>query len=182
MIGKPLAIVTITPTGKVVDRKSSFDQLEFGIGDICVPLPERPVSVGYRWYVPTEFNATDEDGKRIKLKARLHYTLQKVVDNQAYVAFKTEILTPVENDQIRSQLLQKLNKGYLAFDLAKGRLSKREVEWNEKVQEFSGVDSFLHYIGKMTENIVASAQASGKRVSKADTRLKGPDDKPIIRK
>lgn len=182
MIGKPLAIVTITPTGKVKDRKSSFEQMEIGIGDICISMPEKPVAAGYRWFVPAEFNASDEDGKRLKLKARLYYELEKVVDGQAYISFRTEVLTPIESDQVRSQLLQKLNKGYLAFDIAKGRLTKREVEWNEKVQEFSGVDSFLHYIGKMTENLASSKVKSTNRVSEAEQKLKGPDDKPIIRK
>ena len=182
MIGKPLAIVTITPSGKVVDRKSSFDQLEFGIGDICIPMPEKPVAQGYRWFVPTEFNATDEDGKRLKLKARLHYELSKFVNGQAYISFRTEVLTPVESEQVRSQLLQKLNRGYLAFDIENGRLSKREIEWNEKVQEFSGVDSFLHYIGKMTEQIVKADPANPRRVSKTAPKIKGPNDKPIIRK
>ena len=182
MIGKPLAIVTITPTGKVKDRKSSFEQMEIGIGDICIPLPEKPIAAGYRWFVPTEFNASDEEGRRLKLKARLYYELEKVVGGQAYISFRTEVLTPIESDQVRSQLLQKLNKGYLAFDIAKGRLTKREVEWNEKVQEFSGADSFLHYIGKMTEKLASAEVKTTKRVSQADSELKGPDDKPIIRK
>ena len=52
-IGKPLAVVTISPQGKVIDRKSSDGQFQFGVGDICTPLPEKPVSIGHRWFVPT---------------------------------------------------------------------------------------------------------------------------------
>ena len=119
----------------------------------------------------------------MQLKARINYELTKVVDGQAYISFRTEILTPVENDQIRSQLLQKLSKGYAAFDIAKGRLSKKEIEWNEKVQEFSGPDSLLHYVGKMTERLVASKGVGAiGQTSDASTRIKGPDDEPVIRK
>ena len=183
MVGKPLAILTISRSGKVVDRKSSFKQLDFGVGDICVPMPEKPIPVGHRWFVPTEFSATDPDGKRLQLKSRINYELNKVVDGQAYISFRTEILTPIENDQIRSQLLQKLSKGYVVFDIEKGRLSKKEIEWNEKVQEFSGPDSLLHYIGKMTEQIAETGKSSStRRASNAGAKIKGPDDKPIIRK
>lgn len=156
MIGKPLAEVTISPTGKIVRRDSEKSQINFGVGDLCTPLPEQPVPVGHRWFVPTEFDAVDDDGKRLKLKARINYQLAKITDGAAIISFRSEVLTPIENDKIRSQLLQKLNDGYVAIDLNKGRLVSKEVLWNEKVQEYAGADSFLHYIGRMTEDIVVS--------------------------
>ena len=186
MIGKPLAVITITPSGKVVDRKSSIEKIDFGIGDICTPMPENPIPIGHRWYVPTEFTANDEDGRRLQLKARLHYQLTKIVDGMAYISFRTEVLTPIENDKIRSQLLQKLTDGYIAFDLQTGRMANKEIEWNETVQEYAGPDSFLQYIGKMTEQIVASgpSKSDKPRVSGADSapRIKQREDDPIIRK
>lgn len=182
MIGKPLAVITITPSGKVVERKSSIEQINFGIGDICVPLPEKPIAVGHRWYVPTEFTATDEDGKLQRLKARLHYKLTKVVEGKAYIAFQTEVLTPIDSDKVKSQLLQKMTDGYIAFDMNLGRIAKKEIEWNEKVQEYAGPDSFLQYTGRMTEQLVRSA-VGGDRVSKkGQPEIKRPGDKPIIRK
>ena len=186
MIGKPLAVVTISPNGKVIDRKSETMQVGFGVGDICVPLPEEPISIGHRWFAPTVFDATDEDGKRLKLKARINYEFLKVVTGGlAVISFKTEVLTPIESDQVRSQLLQKLNHGYVAFDIAKGRLNTKEVRWNEKVQEYAGADSHLQYNGRMTEKIVDAKNVTGKdRISKAPSKrqkIKRPGDKPIIR-
>ncbi len=186
MIGKPLAVVTITPSGKVVDRNTKVEQLDFGIGDICTPMPEKAVGIGYRWYVPTTYTATDDNGRRLQLKARLHYQLTKVVDGKAYISFRTEILTPIENDKIKSQLLQKLNDGFLVFDIDRGRMVKKEIEWNEKVQEYAGPDSFLQYTGKMTETIVRPdvARAGQDRVSdlRKSSRDKAPEDQPAIRK
>lgn len=156
MIGKPLAEVTISPTGQIVRRDTEGKQINFGVGDLCTPLPDQPVPVGHQWFVPTVFDATDEDGKRLKLKARVNYQLAKITDGAAIISFRSEILTPIESDQVKSQLLQKLNDGYVAIDLNKGRLVSKEVLWNEKVQEYAGADSFLHYVGRMTEDIVVS--------------------------
>lgn len=185
MIGKPLAIVTINPRGKIVDRKVPDSNFNFGAGDICTPLPNEPVAMGHQWFVPTEFEATDNNGNRLKLKARINYRLAKVIDGVAIIAFRTEVLTPIETDQIRSQLLQKLNNGYVAFDIQMGRLTTKEIEWNEKVQEYAGADSFLQYTGKMTEKILVSAgKKSNNRVSdsKPAAKIKRPGEKPIIRK
>ena len=187
MVGKPLAVVTISPRGKVIDRKMDPKEGSFGVGDICTPLPEKPVSIGYRWFVPTEFAVTDDGGRKLKLKARVNYELAKVVNGVAIISFRTEVLTPIESDQIRSQLLQKLNDGYVAFDIERGRLTTREIEWNEKVQEYAGADSFLRYTGKMTEKIVVktASRKGQQRVSanskKPTPRIKRPGDKPIIR-
>ena len=185
-IGKPLGVITISPNGKVIDRKVDQGQASFGIGDICTPFPNKPISVGHRWFVPTEFAVTDEDGRKLKLKARLNYELSKVVNGVAIISFRTEVLTPIESDQIRAQLLQKLNDGYVAFDIEMGRLTTREIEWNEKVQEYAGADSYLRYTGKMTEKIVVASSngKTGNRVSKAKPRqkIKRPGEAPIIRK
>ncbi|MEM9411511.1 MAG: hypothetical protein AAGA30_10380 [Planctomycetota bacterium] len=183
-IGKPLAVVTISPQGKVIDRKSGEGQFSFGVGDICTPLPEGRISIGHRWFVPTEFNATDEDGKRLTLKARLNYQLSRVVDSVAVISFRTEVLSPIESDQVRSQLLQKLNSGYVAFDLEFGRLTTKEVKWNEKVHEYAGPDSFLQYTGRMTEKLALNATDKKKASNKVGSRtvIKKRGEKPIIRK
>ncbi len=185
MVGKPLAVVTISSKGKIIDRKVDDNKTSFGVGDICTPLPTNPVATGQRWYVPTEFEATDDNGRRLKLKARINYQLTKVIDGVAIISFRTEVLTPIESDQIRSQLLQKLNDGYVAFDIEMGRLTTKEVEWNEKVQEYAGADSFLQYTGKMIEKIVVSVPRGDQdRISKSGLapKIKRPGDKPIIRK
>lgn len=185
-IGKPLAVVTISPIGKVVDRKVDPSRASFGVGDVCTPFPNKPIAVGHRWFVPTEFDVTDDDGRNLKLKARVNYELSKVVQNVAIISFRTEVLTPIESDQIRSKLLQKMNDGYVAFDIQMGRLTTREIEWNEKVQEYAGADSFLRYTGKMTEKIVLKSPSQNRqdRVSKSKPRakVKRPGDKPVIRK
>lgn len=183
-IGKPLAMITISPEGKIVDRKSSSQQAKFGVGDICIPLPKDEVSVGHQWFVPTSFQGTDEQGRPHQLKARINYKLNKVKDQYAYVSFKTQVLTPIDSEKVRSQILQQLTNGYAVFDLADGKMIRKEVEWSEKVQGYEGPDSFLQYNGKMTEKFVSNESSpSGADVTTSQTvEIKTRESQPIIRK
>ena len=90
-IGKPLAVITISPHGKVLDRKTSLQQAKFGVGEITIPLPKEAIGIGYKWYVPMDLSAKNEDGVPQNLKARLHYELSNVRGDQAFISFRTEI-------------------------------------------------------------------------------------------
>jgi hypothetical protein len=125
------------------------------------------------------------------LKARISYQLSRVNEGIAVISFRTEVLTPIEDQQIYAQLLQKLNDGYLAFDIAKGRAVTKEIEWNEKVESFAGEDSHLQYIGRLTEKLLDSQSVSATASRPMDenppgtnpnTQIKRPDSPPIIRK
>jgi hypothetical protein len=153
-LGKTLATITISPDGQVKHRETSLKEMKFGVGDIAVPLPAQPIQIGTKWNVTTSFQAVDEDQKTHQLKARIVYQLVKVTEGNAFITFRTEILTPVESEKIQSQIMQQKTKGYLVFDLSQGRLIRKEVEWNERVQGFEGGDSFLEYIARMSEKFV----------------------------
>lgn len=154
MLGHTLASFTITSDGQIKDRKSNVKQLKFGVGEVVIPLPPQAIEVGEKWSVPMDFSATDESGRSIQLKAHIAYELRKVTDGLAYITFRTEILTPVTSEKVKSQLMQQKTKGFVVFDIKQGRIIRREVEWNEKAIGFEGKDSFLEYLAKMSERIV----------------------------
>lgn len=162
---KPLAVITITPDGQVKDRKTSLPGVRFGVGDITIPLPDQPIAVGQKWSTPTTLSATDEHGRNLELKARLAYELVKVAEGKAYIQFRTEVLTPVESDKVKSQIMQQKTKGFVVFDIQRGLPVRKEVEWNETVQGFEGADSFIEYLGKMTEKLVESGVQQQARLS-----------------
>lgn len=154
-IGSKIATVSINSAGQIVDRKSDNpNKANFGVGSIATPLPTEPVSVGYKWSVPNTLRAKDKDGNPRQLKSRVIYELIKVKSNNAYISFKTEVLTPIESEKIRSQIMQQMTRGYLVFDIDRGYPIRKEVEWDEKVQGFEGADSLLEYLGRMTERLV----------------------------
>ena len=137
--------------------------------------------------------ASDEDGRTLYLKAQTAYELLKVKAGRAYISFATQILTPVESQKVKSQIMQQKTKGIVVFDIAKGRPVHKEVEWNEKVQGFQGPDSFLQYIGKLTEKLTVGGSASQakssplaplktKQVAEKPVDIKTRESKPVMRK
>ena len=127
---------------------------------MTVPLPKTAIPVGHKWNVPTTLQATDEDGRNQQLKARIAYELVKVKSGNAYISFRTEILTPVESEKVKSQIMQQKTKGYLVFDINRGRPIRKEIEWDETVQGYEGPDSYLQYLGRMTEKLVGGWMSS----------------------
>lgn len=164
-LGKTLAEIRVTVDGQIKERKSDMKEMKFGVGDITIPLPKQPIPIGQKWNVPTTFTALDEEDRSHELKARLAYQLAKVSDGNAYITFRTEILTPIESARVESQIMQQKTKGYLVFDIAQGRVIRKDIEWNEKVQGFEGDESFLEYIAKMSEKIVDDKSQQAKSVA-----------------
>lgn len=155
-LGKPRSRITIDPAGTVLDRQSDFVSTDFSTGDITIPLPTKKVPVGYRWNVPTEFESTNEYGAAVQLKARTCYEFFKVKQGNAYVSFRTEVLTPIESEKTRSKILQKLVRGWIVWNFDKGLPIQKRVQWDEKVQGYDGADSYLKYVGRMSIKLVDS--------------------------
>jgi hypothetical protein len=194
-IGKPIATTTISPFGEVVQKENHIRTAEFGMGAFTPPLPEQPVAVGARWNTPEDLQARRADGTLKVVKTRMLYTLRKVEGGLATISFRREVLTPVEDPKVKSQLQQKLNQGALLFDIARGRVTRKVVQWDEKVQGFEGDDSFLHYIGKYTMELVEDPQATaengktgpltplpGESGERSSARIRPRKGKPLIRK
>ena len=193
-VGKPLTIFSITPDGEITDRKSSRGPSSFGTGEVTLPLPKTAIPVGFKWRVALkDLQASDEDGRTLYLKAQTAYELLKVKSGKAYISFATQILTPVESQKVKSQIMQQKTKGIVVFDIAKGRPIHKEVEWNETVQGFQGPDSFLQYIGKLTERLAVGGAANGSqsnllaplnstKVANNSVDIKTRESKPVMRK
>ena len=192
-VGKPLAIFSISPNGAILDRKSNLKQDVFGVGKVTIPLPEKAVPVGYEWNVPIVLSANDENGTK-KLKARIHYELAKVKENKAYIRFRTEILTPVKSEKIKSTIMQKMTKGIVVFDMDLGRPVLQQVQWDEKAQGFEGADSYLKYVARMSEKIIFEAKGTtamvaskltpsgGGQAAKTPVEIKTRESNPVMRK
>ncbi len=192
-VGKPLAIFSIAPNGTIIDRKSNLKQDVFGVGKVTIPLPEKAVPVGYEWNVPIVLSANDENGTK-KLKARIHYELAKVKENKAYIRFKTEVLTPVKSEKIKSTIMQKMTKGIVVFDMELGRPVLQQVQWDEKAQGFEGADSYLKYVARMSEKIIFDsngktaavanklAPSGGGQAVNTPVDIKTRESSPVMRK
>ena len=179
-VGKTLAIFSISPNGTILDRKSSLHEGAFGIGKVTIPLPEKAVPVGFKWDVPIVLSANDEKGTK-KLKARILYELLKVKDQNAYIRFRTEVLTPVTSEKIRSTIMQKMTKGIVVFDMNRGCPVLQKMEWDEKAQGFEGPDSYLKYVARMSEKIIDVDDPRNQKTSSALSPVKeNVATKPVV--
>jgi hypothetical protein len=158
-IGKPLATLTITPAGKLMERKGDQQQHNAGLGDLAIPLPEGPVKEGDTWATPEDIHLKIEDVNMV-IKVRQFYRLVLVQTGVATISVETQVLTPVRDPKILSQLVQRMQKGTIKFDIDAGRLLHRQMDLNESILGFSGPESQMNYLSRTTEAPVESAPAA----------------------
>lgn len=154
-IGQPLASITINPAGQVVNRKDARPQFNPGISDLTVPLPNKAVKVGDKWHVTEEVKLQDEQ-KRIKVvQVRHQYTLDDVQTGVATIRVTTQVLTPINDPKFEAQLVQRMQKGIIKFDIDAGRVISRQMDLDETVLGFSGPESSMQYVARFQEEQLA---------------------------
>jgi hypothetical protein len=164
-VGKPLATVTISRSGRILDRKDAQAQFNPGIGELTIPLAEEPVAVGQQWATEGELSVRLPDLQVKRIKTRQLYTLEKVETGVATIAVQTEILTPINDPRVQSQLVQRIKRGLVKFDLDTGRVQRQQMDVDETVIGFTGPDSIMKYLSQLSEDALAPvpAVASGER-------------------
>lgn len=188
-IGIPLATVTIDLAGQVLDRKSEGTSFNAGLGELTIPLPEGAVKIGAEWHVPDEVIVRLEDRQVKKIKTRQLFTLQSVETGVATINVETQILTPVDDPKVKSQLVQRLTSGTIKFDIDAGRVLSKQMDLDETVLGFNGADSSMAYRARFTEEILKGEPATAKKpageaAAETGTRptIKDRDGKPVLRK
>lgn len=152
-IGKPLDTITISPTGKVINREGEGAKSNLGMGDIAIPLPDAPIAIGDSWETPREVRVRRTDGTPKTIKVRELYTLEKVKTGVAVISIRSEPLTPMTEPEVESQALQQMSNGEIRFDLDEGRLISKELIWEKSVVGFSGPGSVMNYSARFTEEV-----------------------------
>jgi hypothetical protein len=168
-VGVPLTVFIIDSSGNLLKRIDSRGNppADAQNSQVTVPLPERPVARGESWNVPQDVTITLEDGETKVIKTRQHYTLDNVAKGVATISVVTQILTPVNNPKIQSQLVQRMTQGTIRFDMDAGRALSQKLELDERVLGFQGPESSLHYLGRFTEEYLPPEP---KTASKAATK------------
>jgi hypothetical protein len=153
-IGKVLSIVTLDPAGNVLKREDKLARAAPNGGGMLVPpLPKEAIPIGHVWSLPQEVNVALDEGATKAIQTRQRYELEKVEQGIATIAVETQILTPTQDPKIRVQLIQRLSKGHIRFDLAAGRIVGQRTDLDETVLGFSGPDSSMHYVSCFAEEL-----------------------------
>jgi hypothetical protein len=150
-IGIVLATITVDAHGNLVDRSDKQTKMNLGLGQITIPLPAGEVKIGHQWTTPSEVWVRSAGGAAKRIKTRQLFTLESVMTGVATISVKTQVLTPVNDPKVDSQLVQQLTNGTIRFDIDAGRILSRQMDWDETVVGFSGAESSLKYLARYTE-------------------------------
>jgi hypothetical protein len=165
-VGKVLASIKIDPQGRILSRTDNQAQYNPGIGDLTVPFPpadKQPIKAGMSWSIADELKIPLEDLSVKKVKTQQQYKLEKVENGVATIAVATTVLTPVNDPKLQSQLVQRLQKGTIKFDIDAGRLIHKQLDIDQEVFGFSGADSHMQYLARFTEEPVKEDVRSASR-------------------
>lgn len=168
MVGKVLSVITMDPHGRVVSRDDKQKQFNPGIGELSVPFPSDPVKIGATWSIPDEVRVNLKDGTVKKVATRQQYKLEKVEAGVATIGVQTQVLTPVNDPKVQSQLVQRLQRGTIKFDLEAGRLIHKQMDLDESVLGFNGPDSHMQYLARFTEEPANTAAKTESATAKSD--------------
>ena len=155
-VNKPLGTITINPRGQVTNRDNDTKNPQLGMGELTIPLPEEAIAIGSEWSVPREMRVKLEDGSQKTIKVRELYTLEKVSAGVATIRIESQPLTPVNDPAVESQLIQQLSKGQIKFDIDRGRMLSKQLDWSEEAIGFRGDNTSLKYDARFTEELLTT--------------------------
>jgi hypothetical protein len=184
-IGKPRMSILVDKRGQTITNETDTKQYNFGTGSPWIAFPNQAIAIGHKWYLPNDVVTFNEDKSIKRIKTRICYELAAVDDGTATIRFNTEILTPIDDPNIRSQLLQRITRGTMTFDLARGRTTGKQVNWNEKVQGCRGPNSLLHYLAEYRLSFVdpnAKTPVTSTVNNVKPIKLRTKDDGPTFRR
>ncbi len=156
-VGVPLSRVTLDSRGKVLSRdRKPLKALAPNEGDITIPMPEEPIAVGHTWSFPHEVEVVGNNGVISRIKTIQRFKLLGVKTGVATIEVSTQVLTPVTDPALESQLLQLATTGTVRFDVDAGRILSQQLELDKQVVGFRGPASSVHYVTRFTEQLLPS--------------------------
>lgn len=153
-VGVPISVIRMTPRGEIIEREMKIHQPAADPNAIiCVRLPDEPVAAGGKWNEPLQVTVQLKAGGTKSIEARRHYKLKEVASGIATIGVDYQILSPI-NAHIEAQLIQRLMKGSVKFDISKGRILSQRFDVDKRVLGYAGATSSMHYVMRMEEKLL----------------------------
>jgi hypothetical protein len=166
-VGVPLSVVKIDAKGRVLHRQDTkprpagapaksapANATPQNEGWLTIPLPEEPVTVGHTWSLPQDIDVPLPDGTVKKVKAVQQFVLESVQTGVATIRVSTQILTPITDPGVESQLVQRESAGTVRFDIDDGRILGQQIDIDKRVVGFRGEASSIHYVNRFSERLL----------------------------
>jgi hypothetical protein len=165
-VGQTLSVVTIDPCGKIIKRErkpvKGSSQTD---GELAIPLPSEPVPVGYTWSEPREVPVNGNNGGTLRVKTVQKFTLRSVKTGVATIDVVTQILTPIHDPAIESQLIASAAGGSVRLDIDAGRILGQQMDLDKHVVGFRGEASSVHYQTRFTEELLPAETRTASRTA-----------------
>jgi hypothetical protein len=176
-VGKPHVRVKVSPRGELLSLDwliAANQQMKPTIEnaselDIMVLLPEKAIKVGDTWKEAFDVEIHAAAGLKKSIKIQREYTLEGVDGNQATIALKTVVLTPLHDPAQEVQLVSKTPRGTVTFDLGRGVVTARTQHVDKAIVGFAGEKSKSRTVSERTEEL-APIQVSLEAKSDTVTR------------
>lgn len=153
-VGVPLTVVRIDAQGNVQHREDKRPRKPVPQDTpITIPLPAKPVSVGHTWNEPHELRLAGKDGNPRRIRTRRRFVLRDVKNGIATIEASYQVLTPIRDPSIEAQLVQRVSKGVIRFDLDAGRIISQQMDVDKRVHDFAGPGALMHYVMRFTEEL-----------------------------
>lgn len=156
-VGVPLSVITLDTQGNIVSRQEKRPQSSVNQGQITIPLPTKEVAVGEQWAFPYDVDVPLQGGGVKQVKTRQRFTLEGVKDDVATIRVETQILTPIHDPAVESQLIQRESNGLVQFDIDAGRVIAQQTDIDKRVVGFQGEASSMHYVMRFVEKLLPEA-------------------------
>ncbi len=163
-VGVPLSVVKMDVRGKVLKRKdrkhnpqtaaASPESVAANHNWITIPLPDEPVAVGHTWSLPQDIEVPLPSGAVKKIKAVQQFVLEDVKTGVATIRVSTDILTPITDPAVESQLVEREASGRVRFDIDAGRILGEQMDIDKHVVGFRGDASSIHYINRFSQRLL----------------------------
>jgi hypothetical protein len=124
----PRGLVRFSPQGTVRPLPSSIPDPSSDPSDSFLDvLPVKPVHLGDEWSDDFKVKVTVSRNLSQKITLRRRYALESVNGNVATIHQRIVEITPVQDPQIRAQLVQRTLEGTITFDLERGVTTARDL-------------------------------------------------------
>lgn len=163
-VGVPLSTVKMDNQGKVLHRErhtakpkaaaTAPETATQSDGWITIPLPAEAIAIGHKWSLPKDIEVPLEGGAVRKIKAIQQFVLEEVTTGVAVIRVSTDILTPITDAAVESQLVQREAAGTVQFDIDAGRILGQQMDIDKHVVGFRGDASSIHYVNRFSERLL----------------------------
>jgi hypothetical protein len=158
LVGKPLTVLRVDPTGKVLEVKSTLGAASRYESELpfAVTLPGTALKPEQTWTRSYQIVLDPPLGTGEKIAATQNYLVRSVANGQARIAFGTTIKEMPESASDRLPLLQMQPRGEVLFDASKGLVTATRIVSSGTVKGHHGDDSSYEFVSDLQEQLIAN--------------------------